>query len=185
MPDPEITRLIEQWQGGDQSAENALFQALYDRLHAMAVQCLRSERPGNSLGATGLVHEAYLRFKRAERLDIIDRSHFLALTARVMRRILVDRARARQAQKRMADPAPVQATDNLIGSDAEAVQILAVDRALDDLSKKSERLAHLVELRYFAGYTVEESAQVLGMSARQTRRDWQAARIRLRIAIDG
>lgn len=185
MADAEITRLIARWQAGDKPAENALFDAMYERLHAMAIHCLRTERAGQSMGATALVHEAYLRFNRANRLDIADRSHFLALAARVMRRILVDRARARHAQKRGEDPVMSEPSEALVTSDADAIQILSVDRALEELSKQSARLAQLVELRYFAGYSMEESAVVLGVSARQTRRDWQVARTRLRLAIDG
>jgi RNA polymerase sigma-70 factor (ECF subfamily) len=181
----EITRLIEAWQRGDKSAENALFDAMYSRLHRLAVQCLRSERPGQTLGATALVHEAYLRFETSERLDIVNRSHFLALAARVMRRVLVDKARARQADRRGNDPAPVELTEALVRTDADAERILAVDCALDELAAQSARLAQLVELRYFAGYTIEESAAVLGLSARTARRDWQVARTRLRVAIDG
>lgn len=158
---------------------------MYLRLHSLAVQCLKSERPGHTIGATALVHEAYLRFETSERLDIVDRSHFLALAARVMRRILVDKARARQTDRRGNDPAAVELTDALVKTDADAEGILAVDRALDRLAEQSARLAQLVELRYFAGYTFEESAVVLGLSARTVRRDWQIARTRLRVAIDG
>jgi RNA polymerase sigma factor (TIGR02999 family) len=146
---------------------------------------MRAERANQSISATVLVHEAYLRFRRAQRLEIADRSHFLALAARVMRRILVDRARARRAQKRERDPAPAEQAEALVSTDADAVQILSVDRALTDLAKQSARMAQLVELRFFAGYSLEESALVLGLSERQLRRDWQAARTRLRIAIDG
>jgi len=182
---PPITRLIEDWQRGDKAAENALFDAMYHRLHALAVQCLRGEQPGQSLGATALVHEAYLRFTRAERLDIADRAHFLALAARVMRRILVDRARARQSAKRGAKPVRVEMADSLVRTDADADQIIGVDRALESLATQSQRLATLVELRYFAGYSFEESALVLGVAERTVRRDWQVARTRLKLALDG
>jgi RNA polymerase sigma-70 factor (ECF subfamily) len=96
----EIARLIKRWQAGDKAAENALFEALYAKLHAIATRYLRSEAPGQTLGATALVHEVYLRFQRAERLDITGSSHFLALAARVIRRILVDKARERRSDKR-------------------------------------------------------------------------------------
>jgi RNA polymerase sigma factor (TIGR02999 family) len=186
MPAPDdITRLIEQWQHGDKAAEDALFEAMYHRLHSIAVQCLKGEKPGRTVGATALVHEAYLRFKTSERLQISNRSHFLALAARVMHRILVDRARARQAEKRGNDPVAAQITESLIRTDADADQILGVDRALEQLSQQSGRLAQLVELRYFAGYSLEESALVMGLSERTVRRDWQVARARLRLAIDG
>lgn len=102
----DITRLIEQWQHGNRTAEDALFEVMYHRLHNIAMQCLSRERPGQMISATALVHEAYLRFRNAERLEIADRSHFLALAARVMHRILVDRARARKTGKRGNDPVP-------------------------------------------------------------------------------
>jgi RNA polymerase sigma factor (TIGR02999 family) len=102
-----------------------------------------------------------------------------------MHRILVDRARARQAEKRGNDPVAAQITESLIRTDADADQILSVDRALEQLSQQSGRLAQLVELRYFAGYSLEESALVMGLSERTVRRDWQVARARLRLAIDG
>ena len=181
----EITRLIKQWQAGDKAAENALFEALYAKLHAIAARFLRSEAPGQTLGATALVHEAYLRFQRAERLDIAGSSHFLALAARVMRRILVDRARARRSEKRAGDRISLDAGDALLVSDAEADEILKVDLALETLAKQSPRQVQIVELRYFAGFNEEESAAALGISARTVRREWQVARTRLRLAIDG
>jgi RNA polymerase sigma factor (TIGR02999 family) len=102
-PSGDITRLILEWQHGDKAAENALFEALYKKLHAKALQVLRSEPRGQSMGPTALVHEAYLRLERAERLEITDREHFVKLVAKVMRGILVDRARARLSAKRGGD----------------------------------------------------------------------------------
>jgi RNA polymerase sigma factor (TIGR02999 family) len=183
-PSAEITQLIQAWQRGDRDAENQLFQALYDRLHSIAQHCLRSESPGRTLNATGLVHEAYLRFQRAEPLNIYNRAHFLALAARVMRRILVDRARARNTGKRDSGAA-VAETETWFMAAKEADEILAVDRAMETLAGQSERQARMVELRYFAGFSEEESAAALGISTRQVRRDWEVARVRLRIAIDG
>jgi RNA polymerase sigma factor (TIGR02999 family) len=184
-PTPEITLLIGAWQRGDPNAENALFEALYRRLHGIALQCLRNEAPGQTLGATALVHEAYLRFHNAESLTITNRAHFLALAARVMRRILVDRARARRSAKRDARMVQEDEAEMFLITVREADQILAVDRALEGLSLQSPRQARLVELRYFAGFSEDESATALGISSRQARRDWQVARTRLRIAIDG
>jgi RNA polymerase sigma factor (TIGR02999 family) len=185
----EITRLIKRWQAGDKAAENALFEALYAKLHAIAVRFLRSEAPGQSFCATALVHEAYLRFQRAERLDITGSSHFMALAARVMRRILVDRARARRSEKRAGDHVPldegVAFLASFLVSDSEADEILAVDRALESLSKQSPRQVQIVELRYFAGFNEDESAAALGISPRTVRREWQVARTRLRMAIEG
>jgi RNA polymerase sigma factor (TIGR02999 family) len=181
----EITRLISDWQRGDKNAENALFEALYKRLHEIALHYMRTEPGGGSLGATGLIHEAYLRLGRSEDLHITDRTHFLALAARVMRRILIDRARARRSEKRGGEQAAIEIRDALVVTDQDADEILAVDRALEQLTRQSPRQSQLVELRYFAGYSIEESAAVLGVSTRTARREWQVARTRLKVAIDG
>jgi RNA polymerase sigma factor (TIGR02999 family) len=154
-------------------------------LHAIAMQLLRSERPGISVGPTALLHEAYLRFQNAERLEIADRAHFLALAARVMRRILVDRARAKRAEKREGQHVEIEWTDRIVQSEAQAEEILAINRALEQLSATSPRQCKLVELRYFAGFSLEESASILGISARTARRDWQVARTRLAGALHG
>jgi len=183
-PSSDITQLIQAWQRGDRDAENQLFQALYRRLHTIAVGCLRTENAGRTLSATALVHEAYLRFQRAEPLEIANRAHFLAIAARVMRRILVDRARARHSEKREA-PMPEGQPEKWFLAAREADEILAVERAMESLSAQSERQARVVELRYFAGFSEQETAAVLGISARQIRREWTVARTRLRIAIDG
>lgn len=182
----EITRLIVEWQRGNPNAENALFEALYKRLHGIALNYIRSERPNATMGATALVHEAYLRFRRSERLEIADSSHFLRLAARVMRQILVDRARAYRAAKRQADArAEADNLDMLVSKDADAEEIIAVDRALESLARRSQRQAQLIELRFFAEFTEEEAAIILGVSARPIRREWQVARTRLRAEING
>jgi RNA polymerase sigma factor (TIGR02999 family) len=181
----EITVLIAEWQGGSRAPEAALFDALYRDLHKVALQILRTERSGQTLGATALVHEAYLRFNRSRQLNVTNRTHFLALAARVMRRLLVDRARARRTEKRGADPVRVEQVESLIQTDQDADRIIAVDLALAKLHENAPRQCQLVELRYFAGYTIEESALILGISTRTARREWQIARTRLRGTIDG
>lgn len=180
----EITRLIVEWQKGDSSAEAALFEALYRVLHRSALQILRTERSDHTLGATALVHEAYVRLRTAQKLDLTTRTHFLALAARVMRRILTDRARARMADKRAEGALRVELNEALVSTDENAEEILSVDQALETLSRHSPRQCQLVELRYFAGYTMEESAAILGVSDRTARREWQVARTRLRGIID-
>ena len=185
-PPGEITRLIVEWQRGSKDAENALYDALYKRLHSIALNYLRSERPNPSMGATALVHEAYLRFRRSERLEIADSSHFLKLSARVMRQILVDRARALGAAKRQGEVhAERDHLDMLVSKDSDAEEIIAVDRALQSLARRSPRQAELVELRYFAEFSEEEAGAILGISARTVRREWQVAKTRLRAEIDG
>jgi RNA polymerase sigma factor (TIGR02999 family) len=181
----EITRLIAEWREGDRSAENRLFELLYQKLRDIAVQCMRDEERCRTLGPTALVHEAYLRLSKSQHLDVSDRTHFLALAARVMRQILTDTARARRSAKRGGDPNRVELTECMIKTDSEADEIIAVDRALKQLSRQFPRQAVLVELRYFGGRSLEEAAAVMGVSARTARREWQVARIRLKEAIDG
>ena len=180
----EITQLIGQWQEGNREAEGALFSALYDSLHKLAMRVVRSERQGQSLGPTALVHEAYLRLTRAEKIDLSGRSHFLALSARVMRRILVDRARARRAVKRDAVMVSAEWID-LVRTDEDADAILSVDLAMETLASDSPEQCQIVELRYFAGYSEEQCATILGTSTRTVRRRWQVARVRLKGLIDG
>ncbi|HXM40379.1 MAG TPA: ECF-type sigma factor [Bryobacteraceae bacterium] len=184
-PTGDITRLISEWQRGDKAAENALFEALYNRLHAKALQVLRSEPRGQSMGPTALVHEAYLKLEQSERLEVTDRKHFVRLVAKVMRDILVDRARARLSSKRGGDLVRVEESDQLVRTDADADEILAVDLALGTLKRQSPRQAQLVVLRYYGGFTMEESAAVMGVSERTAKRDWEQARVRLRAAIEG
>jgi RNA polymerase sigma factor (TIGR02999 family) len=184
-PSADITALIVAWQRGDHLAEQALFDALYNRLRAMAYQCLKSERRYQSLGPTALVHEAYLRFQKAEQMDITGREHFLTLAARAMRRILVDRARARRSQKRGKEPMRTELVDSMMMTDHDAEEIISVDQALEKLSRRSPRQAQLVELRYFAGFSEEETATAMGISVRTVRREWDTARTRLKEAIDG
>ena len=181
-----VTRLIEDWQRGVAGAENALFEALYHKLHGMALNCVRNDPARRTLGASGLLHEAYLRFRRAERLEVTDSEHFVRIAGQVMRKILVDRARARKALKRDGgNPAEAGDLEVLVAQEAEADEIIAVDRALEQLASLSPRLARLVELRHFGGFSEEEAAAVLHLSVRQVRRDWREARTRLRGFIDG
>jgi RNA polymerase sigma factor (TIGR02999 family) len=184
-PSGDITRLISEWQRGNKAAENALFEALYNRLHARALYLLSTEPSGQSMGPTALVHEAYLRLERSEGLEIADRNHFLKLAAKVMHQILVDRARARRSEKRGGDQVRVDEMDQLVRTDADADEILAVDLALADLRRRLPRHAQLVVLRYYGGFTLAESAAVLGVSERTVKRDWDQARTRLREAIAG
>lgn len=185
MAEGEITVLIAAWLRGDKAAENALFEALYRQLHRRALLLLHGEPAGQSMGPTALVHEAYLRLERSEALQVGNREHFLRLAARVMHSILVDRARARKSVKRGGDLARVDEIDQLVRTDADADEILAVDTALGKLKEQSPRQAQVVELRYFAGYSLEETAMVLGVAERTVKRDWNVARTRLKIAIAG
>jgi RNA polymerase sigma-70 factor, ECF subfamily len=181
----DITRLIQDWRRGDKDAEDRLFSALYTKLHAIAAGCLLNEPAARSLSPTALLHEAYVRFNRSEAITVYDRNHFMALSALVMRRILVDRARKRRTQRRSAEVGWVENAEALMCTDAEADHIIAVDRALEQLAQQAPRQAKLVALRFFAGYTLEECAAIMAISTRTARREWDVARTRLRIAIEG
>ena len=149
----------------------------------MAQQQMGGERAGHTLQATALVHEAYLRLIDIKRVSWQDRSHFFAMAARVMRRVLVDHARAKQYQKRGAGAHKVSLDDvDIIGAE-QAVDILALDEALEALGRQDPRKAQVVEMRYFAGLTIEETAAALEVSVDTVMRDWRLARAWLRRAL--
>ena len=184
----EITQLLAAAREGDGAAFDRLVALVYRELRVIARRQLRRRRPGQTLTTTALVHEAYLRL--ADHAGWHDRAHFLAVAALAMRHVLVDAARRRAAKKRGGDE--VRITFDALapgaeepGADARAVEILAVDRALTALAALNERLSRLVELRFFAGLTEEEVAQVMGTSERTVRRDWRKARAYLFQALGG
>ena len=152
-----------------------LLPAVYNELRRLAAAYLRRERPGQTLQATALVHEAYLRLAGAGR-PWTDRNHFLGIAARSMRQILVERARARGAQKRWGGMARVSLTDALVGGANDDAMLPALDEALSRLEKIDPEQARIVELRYFAGLGVEEAASALGMSPATLKRRWALAR---------
>lgn len=178
----EITRLLKAWGRGDAAALDRLTPLVYDRLHRMARAYMRGERPGDTLQATALVNEAFLRLVDARDLDWTDRAHFFAVCARVMRRILVDAARSRAAIKRggQADRAEHSTAIHLdqLPSPAYALsaQVCALDEALDMLAQIDPRRAHVIELRFFGGLSVEETARVLQVSPQTVMREWKLAR---------
>jgi RNA polymerase sigma factor (TIGR02999 family) len=177
----EITRLLRAHSAGDPLAFDRLVPLVYDRLRALARGQLARQRPGQTLSPTGLVHEAYLQLARDTGIDWRDRSHFFAISSRAMRRILVDYARRRTAQKRGGGARPLVALDpDSVAVEQQADVVLAVDGALDRLAAFNERLARLVECRYFAGMTEAETADALGISLRTVERDWPRARAWLR-----
>jgi len=172
----EITSLLREWRAGDAGAGERLIQALYRELHEMARRRLARERPSHTLQTTALVHEAYLRLIGQRRVEWRDRGHFLALAATVMRRVLVDRARARRAGKRGAGETAEVLTDAVPAGVDRSVEILDVDRALQKLGAKFPRPARVVELRFFGGLEIEEIASVLDVTRRTVNRDWVFAR---------
>ncbi len=162
-----------------------LFPLVYQEMRGMARQRLRRRRPGQTLDTTALVHEAYLKLIDQTQAQWGDRSHFLSVASIAMRHILVDYARRRMAQKRGGEDQQVVLDERHLGVSARAEEILAIDQALSSLAELSERLSRLVELRFFGGLSVAETAEVLGTSERTVKRDWRKARAYLFRALGG
>jgi RNA polymerase sigma factor (TIGR02999 family) len=175
-PRSAITICLRQWREGDAVAKDRLFELVYEQLKQMAHQALRRERDDHTLATTDLVHEAYIRLVDREAVEWQDSSHFFAIAARAMRRILVDYARRRGAAKRGNAPLRVPLLEEALTLDEQADTLLALDEALTQLHSIDERLAQVVEYRFFGGLTEEQTAQVLNVTARTVRRDWVKAR---------
>ena len=174
-----MTRLLLAWRAGDETALAQLTPLVHKELQRIARGCMRGERPRDSFQATALVHEAYLRLVETQHVNWQNRAHFLAIAARLMRRILVDLARARQYQKRGGGAVRVSFTDVLAVRD-KSQDLVALDEALSALARLDERRSRVVELRFFGGLTVEETAAVLRVSPETVMRDWKLARTWLR-----
>jgi RNA polymerase sigma factor (TIGR02999 family) len=178
----EITRLLKAWGRGDSAALDQLTSIVYEQLHRMARGYVRRERPGHTLQPTALVNEAFLRLVETRDLEWADRTHFFAVCARAMRRILVDAARSRAALKRGGQVERVAHAsaidlDQLAAPDTQmSAQICALDEALNALALIDPRRAQVIELRFFGGLTVEETGQVLQVSPQTVMRDWKLAR---------
>ncbi|HEX5109894.1 MAG TPA: sigma-70 family RNA polymerase sigma factor [Vicinamibacterales bacterium] len=172
----DLTGLLVAWRGGDDAALEPLVARLYPELHRIAAKCMRGERVHHTLQASALVNEAFVRLIDTRRVDWQNRCHFLAMAARVMRRVLVDHARARGYRKRGGGAIRVTLTDSVDVSDEQPHDLLALDDALEALTKFDERKCRVVELRFFAGLTVEETAVALGISGDTVTRDWKLAR---------
>jgi RNA polymerase sigma factor (TIGR02999 family) len=172
----EVTLLLDRLADGDRSAEEALMPRVYLELHRLAMARLRTERPGHTLQATALVHEAYLRLCRSDDLKFENRAHFFSLAARLMRRILVDYARQRCAQKRGVGT-PLLSLDGVIAvSEIQSIEALDVDELLNQLAAFNPRQAQVVEMKFYGGLTEEEISVALGKNVRTIRRDWLMAR---------
>jgi RNA polymerase sigma factor (TIGR02999 family) len=171
-----VTELLIAYRDGDRGAFDRLVPLLYDDLRKIARAQLRRGRPGATLGTTVLVHEVYLKMADQQRLDARDRGHFLAISAHAMRQVIADYARRRTAAKRggHSDPLPLDEAPEL--ADREARWLLEVDQAQERLSARNPRMAQVVECRFFAGYSEEETAEALDTSLRTVQRDWMRAR---------
>jgi RNA polymerase sigma factor (TIGR02999 family) len=178
LPVGEVTELLRAWHAGDDTAYARVSALLYDELRSRAAQYMRRQRPGDSIQATGLVHEVFVRLHNAQQVDWHDRNHFLAIAARSMRRVLVDFARARSSAKRGGGQAHVTLDENIAAPRPEhaSLDLVALDGALDALGAIDARKVRVVELRFFAGLSVEETAAVLSVSPDTVARDWRMAR---------
>jgi RNA polymerase sigma factor (TIGR02999 family) len=175
-----VTDLLIAWRDGDANALDQLLPIVYAELHRLAHDRMRGEWPGQTLQTTALVHEAYVRLVDGTNVEWSNRAHFFAVCARLMRRILVDRARARASDKRGRDAVHVPLEDWLAAEPAKDAQIVALDEALTRLAAQDPRRSKVVELRYFGGLTTEETAAVLGVSVETVGRDWKVAKLWLR-----
>jgi len=177
MPPPgDITEMLADLTGGNRDAVNALLPLVYDQLRVIADNQLRHERNNHTLNATALVHEAYFRLVDQSRVTWQNRAHFLGVAARAMRRILINYAVARRAEKRGGDVIATTYDDDMVPRAQAADELVALDEALVRLAQLSERQAAVVEYRFFGGLTQEEIAEVLGVSVPTVKRDWRMAR---------
>jgi RNA polymerase sigma-70 factor, ECF subfamily len=172
----EVTRLLQAWAAGDESALEQLMPLVYEELHRIARRYMAGEHPGQTLQTTALVHEVYLRLVDVKNVNWHDRAHFYALCARLMRRILIDFARSRTFQKRGGGATHVQLDEAVTISAVVGSELLAVDHALKQLSNVDLRKGQVVELRFFGGLTVEETAVALQVSPETVIRDWRLAK---------
>lgn len=177
--------MLAAWDGGDAAALDRLVGLLYPKLRAIARQQLGRRRAGETLESVGLANEAYLRLVRTGGIRCENRAHFLALCSQVMRRILVDHARRRRMAKRGGDVVLVAVDESIALAQPGAIDLLALDEALNALAEIDPRKSRVVEMRYFGGLSVEETASVLGVSAETVKRDWRMARAWLRTAMEG
>jgi RNA polymerase sigma-70 factor (ECF subfamily) len=172
----DVTQLLADLQNGRPDAASQLTPLVYDELHRLARQQMRHERPDHTLQATALVHEAYLRLVNLPERTWRNRTHFIAIAAQVLRRILIDHARARRTAKREGTLHRVPLEEPLLMTDEQSDELVALDEALERLARFDARQSQVVELRYFGGLTVEETAEAMGISPKTVKREWSVAR---------
>jgi RNA polymerase sigma factor (TIGR02999 family) len=177
----EITRILQEWSGGKQEALDALLPLVYAELHRQASRYLRRERRDHTLQTTALIHEAYLKLIDQREVNWQNRAHFFGIAAQAMRRILVDYARGRHRAKRggIGEDLPLEEA-KLVVSEERSIDLVALDEALTRLAEFDERQARIVELRYFSGLSIEETAEVLHISPATVKSDWNVAKAWLR-----
>jgi RNA polymerase sigma factor (TIGR02999 family) len=175
-PPNEITGLLVEWRNGNKAALDRLISLLYPQLHQIASYYLRGEGSGQTLQSTALIHEAYLRLVGRGDHDWQSRAHFIGVAAQIMRNLLVDRARARAAQKRGGGVLTLSLDESIDAPVNPNMDVLAVDQALTELTRVDPQQGRIVELRFFGGLTNEEAAEVLGISTSTVKRDWNMAK---------
>lgn len=181
----EITQLLKDWGGGDQTALDKLMPLVYDELHRMAHQHMRREQAGHTLQTSALINEAYLRLVDQPQIRWESRAHFFGIAARLMRRILVEEARRRNSAKRGGKAIQISLVDGANVAQEQAAQVVALDDALKSLEAIDLRQSEIVELRFFGGLSIEETAEVLKVSPGTVMRDWTFARAWLRNEMNG
>lgn len=186
LPDVEVTRLLHEWSNGESSALPRLMELVYPELHRIAARHLSRERVGHTLQPTALVSEAYMRLAQGQPgKQWNDRTHFFAVAARVVRAVLVDHARARGAVKRGNGAIGVELADAHLSVGARPVDLLDLDRALVELEAMNAEQSRIVEMRYFAGLSIDETAEALGTSPSTVKRGWLAAKTWIRRRLEG
>jgi RNA polymerase sigma factor (TIGR02999 family) len=172
----QVTELLVRWRQGDRQALDALIPLVYEELRRIAQHFLHRERPGHTLQSTALVHEAYVRMVGQNLPQWQSRAHFFGIAAQLMRQILVDHARSRQAVKRGGDPVKLSLDESTALPEQKDLDLIALDDALRSLSELDAQQSRIVELRYFAGLTIEDTSEVMGISPATVKRDWATAR---------
>ena len=181
----QVTVLLGRLTAGDPTAAREVVPLIYEELRRLAKHYMAQERPGHTLQTTALVHEAYLRLVDQRQASWRNRAHFFGAAAQVMRRILVDHARARLTQKRGKDAPHLTLDESLTFCDEQSEELIRLDEALAQLARMDPRQSHIIELRFFAGLSIEETAEVVGISPKTVKRDWMVARAWLRREIRG
>ncbi len=172
-----IGQLLVKWHEGDQEALRALFPLLYEDLHRVAHQYLRKARPGHTLQTTALVHETYLRLEQQHAPQFQNREHFVAVCALLMRQILIGHERTRRAAKRGAGATTIMLDEAIAPAKSRGLDLIALDDALNGLARLDPQQSRIVELRFFGGLSIEETAQLLGISPATVKRHWATARV--------
>jgi RNA polymerase sigma factor (TIGR02999 family) len=175
LPSNTVSKLLANWEAGDEEALRAIFPLVYDELRRLARNYLRKERPDHTLQSAALVHEAYLRLEKQGTNQFESREHFLAICAQLMRQILVESARSRKAAKR--DGGYRITLDDGVAGKTRSVDMIALDDALNELSKLDRQQSRIVEMRFFGGLSIEETARVLNLSPTTVKRHWATARL--------